>query len=261
MDLGIRGKTALVTGASQGIGRAIALGLAQEGARVLLVARSVEKLERLVQEIKASGGEAKAIPTDLSKGEELEGLLARIQSAGPIELFLANTGGPRPSPAQELSPMDFRQAADGLLYPLIRLVEGLLSGMKAQGFGRILAITSLAVKEPIENLALSNTLRAAVTGYLKTLSREVAPYGITVNMLAPGYTLTERVSEVFEYRAKEQGTSLEAALAQQARQIPAGRLGQPEEIADVALFLLSSRASYLTGQTVVVDGGFTRSLL
>jgi 3-oxoacyl-[acyl-carrier protein] reductase len=261
MDLGIRGKTALVTGASQGIGRAIALGLAQEGARVLLVARSVEKLERLVQEIKASGGEAKAIPTDLSKGEELEGLLARIQSAGPIELFLANTGGPRPSPAQELSPMDFRQAADGLLYPLIRLVEGLLPGMKAQGFGRILAITSLAVKEPIENLALSNTLRAAVTGYLKTLSREVAPYGITVNMLAPGYTLTERVSEVFEYRAKEQGTSLEAALAQQARQIPAGRLGQPEEIADVALFLLSSRASYLTGQTVVVDGGFTRSLL
>jgi 3-oxoacyl-[acyl-carrier protein] reductase len=214
-----------------------------------------------VQEIKASGGEAKAIPTDLSKGEELEGLLARIQSAGPIELFLANTGGPRPSPAQELSPMDFRQAADGLLYPLIRLVEGLLPGMKAQGFGRILAITSLAVKEPIENLALSNTLRAAVTGYLKTLSREVAPYGITVNMLAPGYTLTERVSEVFEYRAKEQGTSLEAALAQQARQIPAGRLGQPEEIADVALFLLSSRASYLTGQTVVVDGGFTRSLL
>jgi 3-oxoacyl-[acyl-carrier protein] reductase len=261
MDLGIRGKTALVTGASQGIGRAIALGLAQEGARVLLVARSVEKLEQLVQEIKASGGEAKAIPTDLSKGEELEGLLARIQSAGPIELFLANTGGPRPSPAQELSPMDFRQAADGLLYPLIRLVEGLLPGMKAQGFGRILAITSLAVKEPIENLALSNTLRAAVTGYLKTLSREVAPYGITVNMLAPGYTLTERVSEVFEYRAKEQGTSLEAALAQQARQIPAGRLGQPEEIADVALFLLSSRASYLTGQTVVVDGGFTRSLL
>jgi 3-oxoacyl-[acyl-carrier protein] reductase len=261
MDLGIRGKTALVTGASQGIGRAIALGLAQEGARVLLVARSAEKLERLVQEIKASGGEAKAIPTDLSKGEELEGLLARIQSAGPIELFLANTGGPRPSPAQELSPMDFRQAADGLLYPLIRLVEGLLPGMKAQGFGRILAITSLAVKEPIENLALSNTLRAAVTGYLKTLSREVAPYGITVNMLAPGYTLTERVSEVFEYRAKEQGTSLEAALAQQARQIPAGRLGQPEEIADVALFLLSSRASYLTGQTVVVDGGFTRSLL
>lgn len=260
MDLGIRGKIALVTGASQGIGRAIALGLAQEGARVLLVARSAEKLEHLAHEIKASGGEAKAVPTDLSKSEEVEGLLAQIQPAGPIELFLANTGGPRPSPAQELGPMDFRQAADGLLYPLIRLVEGLLPGMKAQGFGRILAITSLAVKEPIENLALSNTLRAAVTGYLKTLSREVAPHGITVNTLAPGYTLTERVAEVFEYRAKQQGISLEAALAQQARQIPAGRLGQPEEVADVALFLLSSRASYLTGQTIVVDGGFTRSL-
>lgn len=261
MDLGIRGKTALVIGASQGIGRAIALGLALEGVRVLAVARSADKLERLVHEIKASGGEARAIPTDLGKGEEVEGLLAQIQHSGPIELFLANTGGPRPSPAQELSPMDFRLAAENLLYPLIRLVEGLLPGMKAQGFGRILAITSLAVKEPIENLALSNTLRAAVTGYLKTLSREVAQHGITVNTLAPGYTLTERVSEVFEYRAKQQGISLEAALAQQAQQIPAGRLGRPEEIADVALFLLSSRSGYLTGQTVVVDGGFTRSLL
>ncbi|WP_027891958.1 SDR family oxidoreductase [Calidithermus chliarophilus] len=261
MDLGIRGKTALVTGASQGIGRAIALGLAQEGARVLAVARNAEKLEQLVAEIEAMGGEARAIPADLSRGEEVEGILAQAQSFGTVEILLANTGGPRPSPAQDLGAMDFRQAADSLLYPLIRLVGGLLPGMKAQGFGRILAVTSLAVKEPIENLALSNTLRAAVTGYLKTLSREVAGHGITVNTLAPGYTLTERVTEVFEYRAKQQGGSLEAALQQQAQQIPAGRLGRPQEIADVALFLLSSRASYLTGQTLVVDGGFTRALL
>jgi 3-oxoacyl-[acyl-carrier protein] reductase len=144
---------------------------------------------------------------------------------------------------------------------MLELTRGLLPGMKEARFGRILYITSLAVKEPIENLALSNTVRAGLTGYAKTLAGEVANFGITVNTLGPGYTRTERVEEVFQFRAQQQGIPVEEAYHQQAQQIPAGRLGTPQEIADVAVFMLSARASYLTGQTLVVDGGFTRGLL
>lgn len=156
---------------------------------------------------------------------------------------------------------DIRAAAEQLWYPMVALVSALLPGMQSRQFGRILFITSLAVKEPIENLALSNALRAGLTGYAKTLAREVAPFGITVNTLGPGYTRTERVEEVFAFRAQQQGISLEAAYAQQTAQIPAGRMAHPQEIADVAVFLLSARASYLTGQAIMVEGGAVRGLL
>lgn len=261
MDLGIQGKLALVTGASQGIGRAIAVVLASEGARVVLAARNAAKLESLEAEIRAQGGEAWAIATELGRGGAVEQLLEAVHNLGTVELFLGNTGGPKPSPAHQLGSADFREAAESLLYPMVDLVNGLLPGMRQVGFGRILLITSLAVKEPIENLALSNTLRAGLTGYIKTLAKEVAAQGITVNTLGPGYTLTERVTEVFEFRAQNQGISTEQAIAAQTAQIPAGRMGTPQEIADVATFLLSARASYLTGQAIMVDGGFIRGLL
>jgi len=261
MDLGIAGRLALVTGASQGIGRAIALALAEEGARVVVAARSREKLQELAREIEKAGGEAYAVVADLAREEELKRLVEETQKLGTVELFLGNTAGPRPSAARDLQVHDLRSAAESLWYPMVALVNALLPGMQAKQFGRILFITSLAVKEPIENLALSNALRAGLTAYAKTLAREVASQGITVNTLGPGYTHTERVEEVFAFRAAQQGISLEAAYAQQTAQIPAGRMASPQEIADVAVFLLSARASYLTGQAIMVEGGVIRGLL
>jgi 3-oxoacyl-[acyl-carrier protein] reductase len=261
VDLGIAGKLALVTGASQGIGRAIATTLAEEGARVVMAARNREKLQELVREIRTSGGEAHAVAVDLAREEELERLIVETQKLGAVELFLGNTAGPKPGAARDLKIQDIRMAAEQLWYPMVALANALLPDMQARQFGRILFITSLAVKEPIENLALSNALRAGLTGYAKTLAKEVAPFGITVNTLGPGYTRTERVEEVFAFRAQSQGISLEAAYAQQAAQIPAGRMASPQEIANVAVFLLSARASYLTGQAIMVEGGVIRGLL
>lgn len=261
MDLGIKGKLALVTGASMGIGQSIALGLAAEGARVVLVARSQDKLQALAKQINQLGGEAHPMPTDLSQAGAVQSLLREMAPLGTVEIFLGNTGGPKPTSALQMQAQDWLEAAHSLFVPMLQLTQGLLLGMEQQRFGRILYITSLAVKEPIENLALSNSLRTALTGYAKTLSKEVAWQGITVNTLGPGYTRTERVEEVFQFRAQQQNISLEEAYHQQAKQIPIGRLGTPQEIADVAVFLLSARASYVTGQTVLVDGGFTRGLL
>uniref|UniRef100_A0A7C3I5F6 SDR family oxidoreductase n=1 Tax=Meiothermus ruber TaxID=277 RepID=A0A7C3I5F6_MEIRU len=251
----------MVTGASQGIGRAIATTLAEEGARVVMAARNREKLQELVREIRTSGGEAHAVAVDLAREEELERLIVETQKLGAVELFLGNTAGPKPGAARDLKIQDIRMAAEQLWYPMVALANALLPDMQARQFGRILFITSLAVKEPIENLALSNALRAGLTGYAKTLAKEVAPFGITVNTLGPGYTRTERVEEVFAFRAQSQGISLEAAYAQQAAQIPAGRMASPQEIANVAVFLLSARASYLTGQAIMVEGGVIRGLL
>lgn len=236
MDLGIAGKLALVTGASQGIGRAIATTLAEEGARVVMAARNREKLQELVREIRTSGGEAHAVAVDLAREEELERLIVETQKLGAVELFLGNTAGPKSGAARDLKIQDIRMVAEQLWYPMVALANALLPDMQARQFGRILFITSLAVKEPIENLALSNALRAGLTGYAKTLAKEVAPFGITVNTLGPGYTRTERVEEVFAFRAQSQGISLEAAYAQQAAQIPAGRMASPQEIANVAVF-------------------------
>jgi 3-oxoacyl-[acyl-carrier protein] reductase len=261
MNLGIRGRTALVTGASRGIGKAVAYSLAQEGAKVIAVARSPELLSELASQVHAEGGQLIALPKDLSRGEDLEQLLRELDPLGPIELFFGNLGGPPLGEAHSLGPGDFRQAAELILYPMIRLAQGLLPSMRTQGYGRILFLTSIAVKEPLERMALSNSLRAALTGYAKTLAREVASWGITVNMLGPGFTQTERVQEVFRDRANREGRPLGEIVAEQARQIPLGRLAQPEEIAAVATFLLSEQASYLTGQTILVDGGMSHGLL
>ncbi len=261
MELGIRGKTALVTGASQGIGRAIALGLAREGARILAVARNAEKLSSLVEEIRQLGGDAAALATDLSREDGPGKVLEAARAFGEIELFLANTGGPPPGQAEGLGPEAWQGAFKQLFLPMVELTNGLLPAMKRRGYGRIVFITSLAVKEPVENLALSNAIRAGVTGYLKTLSREVAKFGITVNAVGPGYTRTERVEQLFAHKAREAGVPVEEIYRELEGQIPAGRLGEPDEVASVAVFLLSEAASYLTGQTIIVDGGYVRSLL
>ncbi|WP_457630104.1 SDR family oxidoreductase [Oceanithermus sp.] len=262
MDLGIEGKTAVVTGASQGIGRAIAMALAAEGARVVLSARNQEKLARAVAEIRSRGQQAASFAADLSQ-PKTAGALVEFAAAefGPVEILVGNTGGPPPGRADALGEEDWRQAAELLFYPQLRLTRAALPGMLSRGWGRILYVTSISVKEPIENLALSNALRAAVTGFAKTLAREVAGAGVTVNTLGPGYTATERVTDLFEKNAARLGLEPAELLSRQLEQIPAGRLADPAETAAVAAFLVSQPAAYLTGQAIMVDGGYTRGLL
>ncbi len=262
MDLGLRGKTAIVTGASQGIGRAIAEALAAEGARVVLSARNEEKLRRAAGDICAAGGDATYLAGDLNELETARRLLEHARSEfGPVDVLVGNTGGPPSGLAAELPEGAWREAAELLFYPQVRLAQAALPEMQTRGWGRILFVTSISVKEPIENLALSNALRAAVTGFAKTLAREVAASGVTVNTLGPGYTATERVKHLFEDNAARQNTTPEALEQRLLAQIPARRMARPEEIAAVAAFLVSEPASYLTGQAVMVDGGYTHGLL
>lgn len=247
MNLQMAGKVALVSGASQGIGRAVAAALATEGARVVLSARGEEALQEAVTEIRLAGGEAFGVAADVSRAEEIEKLLERIAGLlAPPAIVVVNSGGPPGGAAQELTDDAWRTGFDLTLMSAVRLSRAALPAMQEQGWGRIINITSLSVKQPIARLTLSNALRAAVTGFAKTLSDEVAAQGITVNNVAPGYTATERLEELFDE---------EGARADLLARIPARRFATPEEIAAAAAFLASEAAAYITGQTLLVDGG------
>jgi 3-oxoacyl-[acyl-carrier protein] reductase len=253
MDLGIRGKLALVTGASQGIGRAVAHGLAAEGAKVVLSARGEGALAGAVEEIRLAGGEAFGLSADVSKAEEVEDLMKRLRHYhGDPAILVINAGGPPSGLAAELDDEAWARGFELTLMSAVRLARGVLPAMREKGWGRIINITSLSVREPVARLALSNTLRAGVTGFAKTLANEVALDGVTVNNVAPGYTATERLDELFKD---------EEARIKLVQRIPVGRLARPEEIASAAVFLASEKAGYMTGQTLLVDGGFARSLL
>ena len=260
MELKIAGKTALVTGASKGIGKAVARALAEEGARVFLVARGQERLKALKKELENLGAEADYLAIDLAREDAAREIKRAVSEFGPVELLLANTGGPPPASALELSPEAWSKAFGELFLPMVRLVREFLPGMVERKFGRVVFVTSISVKEPVENLALSNGIRAGLTGYLKTLSREVAPHGVTVNAVAPGYTETERVRALIESQAEREGISPKEVRRRLEAKIPMGRLGRPEEIAALAVFLMGEPAGYITGQTLVADGGLVRAL-
>ena len=253
MNLQLTGKVALVTGASQGIGRAVAAGLAAEGVRVVLCARSESVLSKTVEAIRLAGGEAFAAPGDVSSARGISDLLATTtRYHGAPVILVVNAGGPPAGPAATTSDEAWAKAFELTLLSAVRLSRATLPAMRAAGWGRIINITSLSVRQPVKNLALSNALRAAVTGFAKTLSTEVAAQGITVNNVAPGYTATERLNELFKDPAAKQ------ALIDS---VPAKRLGTPEEVAAAVIFLASQQAAYLTGQTILVDGGVVGSLL
>ena len=263
MDLGIEGRSALVAASSRGLGRAVAEELAAAGTDLTLCARGEEDLLAAARTIREEHGVAvEAVAADLSVPEEARGVVEAARKAhGPVDILVTNTGGPPPGPFEEHGLEAWRSAYRGLLEGAVVLVRGVLPGMRERGWGRILTITSIAVKQPVDGLVLSNSLRAAVTGMARTLANEVAADGVTVNNLMPGYTRTERLESLAEEAAREEGIDPAEAYARWEREVPAGRLAEPREFAALAAFLASERAGYVTGTSIPVDGGWIRGLL
>jgi 3-oxoacyl-[acyl-carrier protein] reductase len=263
MDLGLRDRVALVAASSRGLGKAVALELGREGARLVLCARGEPALRAARDEIAAAtGAEALAIAADLSDAAAVERVVAAaVERFGRVDVLITNTGGPPPGPFESHSAEAWRDAVRQNLESVINLVRHVLPGMKERRWGRIVNVTSIAVKQPVDGLILSNSVRAAVTGFARTLANEVAPFGITVNNAMPGYTRTDRLEELAGRVAERKGLSAERRLDAWNDEIPMRRLGEPHEFAALVAFLASDRASYITGTSVPVDGGWIRSLL
>ena len=263
MDFGLTGKVALVAAASKGLGRAIAQELAVEGASVAMCARGEDALERARAEIaESTGSDVLAIAGDVSRASDVDNITRRtLEKFGRIDVLVTNAGGPPSGKFESLSPEMWQEAFDLTLMSVIRLASAVIPGMKERKWGRVINVTSIAVKQPVDGLMLSNSLRSAVTGFARTLANEVAPHGITVNNILPGYTRTERVEQLSDATAKREGITREAALNKWESEIPMRRLGEPREFAALAAFLASERASYITGTSISVDGGWIKGLL
>jgi 3-oxoacyl-[acyl-carrier protein] reductase len=262
VDLGLSGKVALVAGSSRGLGRAIAEELAAEGASLVLCARREDSLQEAHRAIEERGGRVVAVAADLAEPAQVERVVeAGVREFGRIDILVTNAGGPPAGPFEQHSPEAWDRAVQLTLGSVLNLTRAVLPGMKERRWGRILNVTSIAVKQPVEGLILSNSVRAAVTGFARTLANEIAPWGITVNNVLPGYTRTERLDELAAANSRAKGISQEEARAAWEAQIPMGRLGEPREFAALVAFLASERASYITGTSITVDGGWVRSLL
>lgn len=262
MELGLRGKVALVAASSRGLGRAVAEELAREGARLVLCARGEPALRETAEAIRASGAEVEAVTADVSRPADVARVVqAGIRAFGRIEILVTNGGGPPAGPFESHSAEAWHEAVRQTLDSVVELTRAVLPGMRERRWGRIINITSIAVKQPVDNLILSNSVRAAVTGFARTLANEVAPFGITVNNVMPGYTRTARIDELAAKNAALRGTTAADQLAVFEKQIPMGRLGEPREFAAMVAFLASERASYVTGSSIAVDGGWIRALL
>jgi 3-oxoacyl-[acyl-carrier protein] reductase len=244
VDLGLSNKRALVTGASRGLGKAIAAALAAEGAKVAVCARDTARLEAAAKEIGAIG-----LAADLSQPGAANAVLRQAgEKLGGVDILAVNTGGPAAGGFADISDDAWRKAFEGLWISAVDLIRGALPGMRQRRWGRIMIVTSISAKEPLQNLMISNALRPGLHGLVNALSREVAGDGVTVNAIMPGYTLTERIRE------------LGVDEKQAAAQIPAGRMGRPEEFGALAAFLASAQAGYICGQAIACDGGFLRAI-
>ena len=262
MDFGLAGKVALVAASSKGLGLAVAQELAMEGAHLIMCARGVEALEKAAAEVESCGsGEVLALPTDLLNSAEISSLVdAAVSRFGHVDVLVNNAGGPPYGTFEDHPPEAWQAAVRLNLESALNLTRGVLPEMKERGWGRIINITSVAVKEPVDGLILSNSVRAAVTGFARTLANEVASFGITVNNVLPGFTRTDRLLQLAEAQSKHRGISTEDVENGWNSVIPARRLGKPREFAAVVAFLASERASYVTGVSIAVDGGRTRAL-
>jgi len=254
MDLGLKNKVAFVAASSQGLGKAVALELGQEGVQLIINGRNKENLESTKHEIeKISGRKVLAFAGDLSNDNEREQVIKNsLEEYNHIDILITNTGGPPSGKFEDFKQEDWDKTYKSLLVSVVGLINGFLPGMKQQRWGRIIAITSQAVKQPVNNLVLSNSIRASVAGLMKTLSNELAVHNITVNNVMPGYTETERLKKLLEKNS---------SFASAKNEIPLGRFGTPEEFAAAVTFLASERASYITGVSLAVDGGWIKNIL
>ncbi|MGH7916233.1 MAG: SDR family oxidoreductase [Candidatus Binataceae bacterium] len=261
MDLLLKDKTALVFGGSKGLGRGVAEALAAEGVAVALVARGKEALEQAAAAIKVKGGRALALAADLANWPQVEAAVKTTrEQLGPIDILLNNSGGPPPSGVNGLAPEVWETQFNAMVLPIIRLTDLVLPEMRARKWGRIINVASTSVIEPIPVIGLSNTLRASIAGWAKTLAGEVARDGITVNTLLPGAIETDRVKQVQRATAAKEGLAPEEIGRRAGRGIPVGRLGTPAEFGAVAAFIASPLASYVTGSLIRVDGGAIRAI-
>lgn len=254
MDLGLKNKVAFVAASSQGLGKAVALELAQEGAKVIINGRNKKTLEQTKNEIeKQTSNEVMALAGDLSVADQREHLIqAALKAHNSVDILVTNTGGPPSGKFEDFSEGDWNKAYQNLLLSAVHLIKGFLPGMKENKWGRIIAITSQAVKQPVNNLILSNSIRASVAGVIKSLANELGQYNITANNVMPGYNETDRLKKLIES---------DPAFASGKSEIPLERFGRPEEFAAAVVFLASERASFITGVSLAVDGGWVKSLL
>jgi 3-oxoacyl-[acyl-carrier protein] reductase len=263
MELGLEGRVALVGGSSRGLGRAIAEELAAEGARIVLCARTDNAVQAARAEIAAAtGARVVGVAADLGDEAGVQHVVATaFDTFGQIDVLVTNTGGPPAGPFESHDAAAWHKAVAQNLDSVVNLTRHALPGMKERRWGRIINITSIAVKQPVEDLILSNSIRAAVTGFARTLANEVAPFGITVNNVMPGYTRTARLEHLASRVANVKGLPPDRMLSVWDDEIPMKRIGEPAELAALVVFLASARASYITGQSVAVDGGWIKSIL
>ncbi len=259
MDLGIAGKLAVVTGGSKGLGKGCAKSLLREGARVLIASRNQENLKAAEEELSPLG-EVYTFKADVTKEEDVKSLFNRAEELGGASILVVSYGGPRVARFPQLSDDDWYEAFDLLLMSAVRLSRLFGYRMKERGWGRIIYITSVAIKEVYENIPLSTTVRMGLAGLVKVLSRELAPE-VNVNAVLPGHFMTERQVEFLSAKAQERGVSIEEVEKESSSQIPIKRMGRPEELGDVVAFLASERASYVNGALIPVDGGLLRATL
>ncbi|MFX1532941.1 MAG: SDR family oxidoreductase [Promethearchaeota archaeon] len=263
MDLGLANKIALVAASSKGLGKAVALGLAREGANTIICARNSDTLAATAHEIQqVTGQEVLAVPTDLTDYSQVQNLVSKaIETFGKVDILITNNGGPPSGTFLDFSVEDWKHAIDLNLMSTIYLCKEVIPHMLKQKWGRIIMITSVSVKQPLQDLILSNVTRSGVAGLAKSLSNELGKHNILVNQVCPGYTSTERVEQISKALAEKQGTTPEEIIHGWANRNSLGRLATPAEFANVVVFLASSKASHLTGVTIQVDGGLTKSLL
>ncbi len=263
MDLGIKGKVALVTASSRGLGQGCAKQLSAEHCQVAICSRSETKAKQAADEMAAeTGAKVLGFGADVSRADEIQRLLDGVRNAlGDPEILVTNAGGPPPGTFASTPIEEYEKALNLNLMSAVHLIHGVAAPMKAKNWGRIIAITSISVKQPIGNLLLSNMARAGLTGFLKTISTELAPFGITVNALLPGIHKTSRIDQLTQDRAAREGKSEEEVYQHMMAEIPAGIMGDPSDFGSAAAFLASVQARYITGQNLLVDGGSYAGLL
>jgi 3-oxoacyl-[acyl-carrier protein] reductase len=263
MDLGLKNKTALVTGASRGLGFAVALGLAQEGCRVVVNSRSQERADNAAQRINTLGvGQAYGLEGDVSTPDAPAALVeASAHLLGGLDILVCNAGGPPPGKFESFDEAAWQKAIDGSFMSHVRLIKAALPHLRLSKTASVLTVTSYSVKQPIPNLVLSNSVRLATIGLTKSLALELGREAIRFNSILPAWTETERVTELMSFRAQQNGTTLETEIARQSADSPLGRMGTPAEFANAAVFLVSPAASYITGVMLTVDGGMYKGML